>query len=170
MVAEPFWIEIGDISVVRCVNPNSSWFPLSYTCKITKAINKWRIISSRFLPSVQYQALYPSDLPCLMRQFCSSRLFIATSQPPYSSHSPLASSQLWVTSEKRYLCPVYTSMKTWLKCNKPQNIESYTNLTFQILPFWQLLVRTMSLTAQKAEDKWCCFDKNWHSLQHNLIF
>ena len=58
------------------------------------------------LPSCQYQSSgTPAAWAYLMRQFCSCLVLRSTSQPPYSWHSPLASSQVIFTSEKRYLWP-----------------------------------------------------------------
>ena len=58
------------------------------------------------IPSVQY-SWHPRVLPNLMRQFASAWLLMVTSQPPYSSHSSLASCQDLVSSENRYLWPFW---------------------------------------------------------------
>ena len=76
--------EVGDISAIMGLGPDSS--PIN-------------IIAISPVPSL---GVWVSSLtPCLMRQLYSSKPLICTNQPPISSHSPLASSQLSFTSEKR---------------------------------------------------------------------
>ena len=62
---------------------------------------------ARSLPSVQYQASSSSPSPCLIRQLYSLRSSICTSQPPYTSHSSLQSSQSreFSPDENMYLWP-----------------------------------------------------------------
>ena len=94
----------GQVRAIRRMNIDT--LSISVSC-CSKMIYIYYVeISTKGLPSCQNQPWWrPEVWANLTRQFCSCRLLILRSQPPYSSHSSLASCQVWLVSENRYLCP-----------------------------------------------------------------